>query len=112
VKTTFYDDDLNGYNVVAEIPGTDLANEVVMVGGHFDSWHPATGTTDNGIGSSIAIEAVRILKASGLKPRRTVRIGLWTGEEEGLLGSQGYVKKHFGDSDTMELLPEHANLCA
>ena len=112
VKTTFYDEDLDGYNVVAEIPGSDLANEVVMVGGHFDSWHPATGTTDNGIGSAVAIEAMRILKASGLTPRRTIRIGLWTGEEQGLLGSEGYVKKHFGDSETQEFTPEHATLAA
>jgi hypothetical protein len=112
VKTTFYEEDLNGYDVVAEIPGSDLAQEVVMVGGHFDSWHAATGATDNGIGSAIAMEAVRIIQASGLKPRRTIRIGLWTGEEQGLLGSEGYVKKHFGDSESMELLPEHANLCA
>jgi len=112
VKTTFYDEDTNGYDVVAEIPGTDLANEVVMVGGHFDSWHAATGTTDNGIGSAIAMEAVRIIKAAGLQPRRTIRIGLWTGEEQGLLGSGGYVKKHFGDPETMELTPEHARFCA
>jgi len=112
VKTTFHEDDLDGYNVVAEIPGTDLADQVVMVGGHFDSWHAATGATDNGIGSAIAMEVVRILKASGLAPRRTVRVALWTGEEQGLLGSAGYVKKHFGDRETMELLPEHAGLCA
>ena len=112
VKTTFYEDDTNGYNVVAEIPGSDLADEVVMVGGHFDSWHAATGATDNGIGSAIAMEAVRILKASGLQPRRTVRVALWTGEEQGLLGSSGYVKKHFGDPETMELQPEHAKLAA
>jgi hypothetical protein len=112
VKTTFYDEDVTGYDVVAEIPGTDLAHEVVMVGGHFDSWHGATGATDNAIGSAVAMEAVRIIKAAGLQPRRTIRIGLWTGEEQGLLGSEGYVKKHFGDSDTMELTPEHANFCA
>src|SRR5262249_44842194 len=112
VKTTFYDDDTNGYNVVAEIPGSDLKNEVVMVGGHFDSWHPATGTTDNGVGSAIAMEAVRIIKASGLQPRRTIRVALWTGEEEGLLGSSGYTKKHFGDADTQEFTPEWNNLAA
>jgi len=112
VKTTFYEDDLNGYNVVAEIPGTDLADEIVMVGGHFDSWHAATGATDNGIGSAIAMEVMRILSASGVAPRRTVRLALWTGEEQGLLGSAGYVKKHFGDRETMELTPEHARLCA
>ncbi len=114
VKTSFYEDDLQGYNVVAEIPGTDpvLANEVVMLGGHFDSWHPATGTTDNGIGSAVAMEAIRILKALGDAPRRTIRLTLWTGEEQGLLGSEGYVKNHFADPDTMALLPEHANLAA
>jgi carboxypeptidase Q len=112
VKTTFYDDDLQGYNVLAEIPGSDLADEVVMLGGHFDSWHPATGTTDNGIGSAVAMEAGRILVASGLKPRRTIRLGLWTGEEQGLLGSKGFASKHFGDSKTQEFTPEHALLAA
>jgi hypothetical protein len=112
VKTSFYEEDVAGYNVVAEIPGTDLAHEVVMVGGHFDSWHGATGATDNAIGSAVAMEALRIIQASGLKPRRTIRIGLWTGEEQGLLGSEGYVKKHFGDSETMELQPGHADLAA
>ncbi|MFO0906909.1 MAG: M20/M25/M40 family metallo-hydrolase [Isosphaeraceae bacterium] len=84
------------YNTVAEIPGTDLRDQVVMVGGHLDSWHSGTGATDNAAGVSAAMEAVRILKALDLKPRRTVRIGLWTGEEQGLLGSRGYVTKHFG----------------
>lgn len=93
-------DDLNCYNVVAEIPGSDLKDEVVMLGGHFDSWHSATGATDNGVGSSVAMEAVRILQAVGAKPRRTIRIGLWTGEEQGLLGSRAYVQEHFGKSDT------------
>jgi hypothetical protein len=112
VKTTFYEDDLTGYNVVAEIPGSDLAHEVVMVGGHFDSWHGATGATDNAIGSAVAMEAARIIKAAGLQPRRTIRVALWTGEEQGLLGSEGYVKQHFGDAETQELEPEHENLCA
>ncbi len=114
VQTSFYEDDLQGYNIVAEIPGADpaLANEVVMLGGHFDSWHPATGATDNGIGSAVAMEAIRILKALGDAPRRTIRLTLWTGEEQGLLGSEGYVKNHFGDTETMALLPEHANLAA
>ena len=112
VKTSFYDDDLQGYNVLAEIPGGDLADEVVMLGGHFDSWHAATGATDNGIGSAVAMEAARILVASGLKPRRTIRLALWTGEEEGLLGSAGYVKKHFGDKETQAFTPEQANLAA
>ncbi len=113
-KTTFYDDDLQGYDIVGEIPGTDpaLANELVMLGGHFDSWHPGTGTTDNGIGSAVAIEAARILEALDRPPRRTIRIALWTGEEQGLLGSKGYVKNHFADPDTMELRPEHGRLAA
>jgi hypothetical protein len=109
VRTTFHDEDLQGYNVVAEIPGTDrfLRDEVVMIGAHFDSWHPGTGATDNGSSSAVMIEVMRILKAVGAKPRRTIRIALWTGEEQGLLGSKGYVKNHFADRDTMELLPEH-----
>jgi len=84
------------YNVVAEIPGTDKAQEVVMLGGHIDSWHSATGATDNAIGSATMLEAIRILQAIGVKPRRTIRVALWSGEEEGLLGSQAYVKAHFG----------------
>ena len=92
----FYDDDLQGYNTIAEIPGGDLKDEVVMVGAHLDSWHSGTGATDNAAGSVVAMEAMRILAASGLKPRRTIRIGLWTGEEQGLLGSRGYVAKNFG----------------
>jgi hypothetical protein len=112
VKTTFYDDDLDGYNVLAEIPGTDLADEVVMIGGHFDSWHAATGTTDNGIGATMAMEAARLIVAAGLTPRRTIRVGLWTGEEQGLLGSDGFAKKHFGDLATRQFTPEHEKLAA
>ena len=78
VRATFYDEDLQGYNLLAEIPGRDLADEVVMMGGHFDSWHPATGATDNAIGSAVAMEAARILVAAGLEPRRTIRVALWT----------------------------------
>ncbi len=92
----FHDDDLNSFNVIAEIPGTDLKDEVVMVGGHFDSWHTGTGATDNAIGCGVAMEAMRILKAIDAKPRRTIRIGLWTGEEQGLYGSRAYVEQHFG----------------
>jgi carboxypeptidase Q len=92
----FYDDDLQGYNTIAEVPGSDLKDEVVMVGAHLDSWHSGTGATDNGAGTTVAMEAMRILAASGLKPRRTIRIGLWTGEEQGLLGARGYVAKNFG----------------
>jgi len=84
------------FNVVGEIPGTDKADEVVMLGAHFDSWHASTGATDNGAGSGAMMEAMRILKTSGVRLRRTVRIGLWTGEEQGLLGSRDYVARHFG----------------
>jgi hypothetical protein len=112
VENKFYDDDLKSFDITAEIPGTDKAHEVVMLGAHFDSWQAGTGATDNGAGSAVMLEAIRILKASGLKMRRTVRIGLWTGEEEGLLGSRAYVKEHFGDPETMKLTPEHAKLDA
>jgi len=91
-----FHDEAPTFNTVAEIPGTDLKDEVVMLGGHMDSWHSGTGATDNAAGVSVAMEAVRILKALDLKPRRTVRIALWSGEEEGLLGSRAYVKEHFG----------------
>jgi carboxypeptidase Q len=84
------------YNVVAEIPGTDKKDEVIMLGGHLDSWHSATGATDNAVGCATMMEAARILKAIGVRPRRTIRVALWSGEEEGLLGSQAYVKEHFG----------------
>jgi hypothetical protein len=92
----FLDEDPTAYNTVAEIPGTDLKNEVVMLGGHLDSWHGATGATDNAAGVAVAMEAVRILKALNLQPRRTIRIALWSGEEQGLLGSRFYVREHFG----------------
>lgn len=94
------DKDLMAYNTIAEIPGTDLKDEVVMLGGHLDSWHAGTGATDNGAGVAVAMEAVRILKALNLKPRRTIRIALWTGEEQGLLGSKAYVAEHFGKRET------------
>jgi carboxypeptidase Q len=86
----------SAYNVIAEIPGTDLKDEIVMVGGHLDSWHGGTGATDNATGVTTAMEAMRILKTLGLKPRRTIRIGLWAAEEQGLLGSRAYVTRHFG----------------
>jgi len=113
-KTRFQTQDLKGYNVVAEIPGTDrkLKSEVVMLGGHLDSWHSATGATDNAAGCAVMMEAVRILKATGLQPRRTVRIALWGEEEQGLHGSRNYVKNHFGDPTTMKLLPDHEKLAA
>jgi carboxypeptidase Q len=87
----------SSFNIIAEIPGTDLKDEIVMIGGHFDSWHAATGATDNGSGVAVCMEAIRILKTLGLQPRRTIRIGLWGGEEEGLLGSHAYVKQHFAE---------------
>jgi hypothetical protein len=95
------------HNVVAEIPGTDKAAEVVMLGGHLDSWHAATGATDNAIGCATMLEAIRILKAIGVKPRRTIRVALWSGEEQGLLGSQAYVKEHFGSFENPK--PGYAN---
>ncbi len=102
VANTFYDDDPMQYDTIAEIPGTDKKDEIVMLGAHLDSWHAGTGATDNGAGSIVMMEAVRILKALDIKPRRTIRIGLWSGEEEGLLGSQGYVEKHFGSRPAMD----------
>lgn len=95
----FDDKDLMGYNTIAEIPGSDKADEIVMLGGHMDSWHAGTGATDNGAGVAVAMEAVRILQALKLKPRRTIRIGLWSGEEQGLFGSQAYVNQHFGKAN-------------
>jgi Zn-dependent M28 family amino/carboxypeptidase len=94
------DKDPMGYNTVAEIPGSDLKDEVVMLGGHMDSWHAGTGATDNGAGVAVAMEAMRILQALNLKPRRTIRVALWTGEEQGLLGSKAYVTEHFGKLET------------
>jgi hypothetical protein len=96
VRSRFHDDDAMAYNTVAEIPGTGGRGEVVMLGAHLDSWHAGTGATDNAAGSAVVMEAVRILGALGVKPRRTIRIALWTGEEQGLLGSRAYVKEHFG----------------
>ncbi|HEV1285878.1 MAG TPA: M20/M25/M40 family metallo-hydrolase, partial [Bryobacteraceae bacterium] len=94
-----YPEGKTSYNTIAEIPGTDKADEVVMLGGHLDSWHGGTGATDNAIGCSIMMEAARLLEALDLKPRRTVRVALWSGEEEGLLGSLAYVKQHFGTAE-------------
>jgi hypothetical protein len=102
VQNTFYDDDPMQYDTIAEIPGTDKKDEIVMLGAHLDSWHAGTGATDNGAGTIVMMEAVRILKALDIKPRRTIRIGLWSGEEEGLLGSQGYVEQHFGSRPPMD----------
>jgi carboxypeptidase Q len=114
ISNTFHDEDLLGYNVTGEIPGTDksLKDEVVMIGAHLDSWHGGTGANDNGSGCIVMIEAMRILKAIGVKPKRTIKIGLWGAEEQGLHGSRGYVKKYLGDIATMELKPRHAKFSA
>ncbi|MCI0489063.1 MAG: M20/M25/M40 family metallo-hydrolase, partial [Blastocatellia bacterium] len=118
ISSRFYDQDLKDYNVIAEIPGTDLKDEIVMLGAHYDSWHSGTGATDNASGSAVCMEAVRIIQALGLKPRRTIRIALWSGEEQGLLGSRAYVAKHFGErtgqqqgergGGQLDLKPDHA----
>src|SRR5437588_5008969 len=100
LEAQFLDQDPMAYNTVAEIPGTDLKDEVVMLGGHMDSWHGGTGATDNGAGVAVAMEPVRIIKALRLQPRRTIRVALWSGEEEGLLGSRAYVEQHFGKLET------------
>jgi hypothetical protein len=110
VRSRFVDTSLDVYNVIAEIPGTDKADEIVMIGAHFDSWHTGTGATDNAVSSAVMMEAMRILQTSGLKPRRTIRMALWTGEEQGLLGSRAYVKEHFADPTDMKLKPEHGKL--
>jgi carboxypeptidase Q len=107
IKVAWDTSNTDSFNVVADIPGTTKPNEIVMVGGHFDSWHMGTGATDNAAGSAVAMEAMRILKTLNLKMDRTVRIGLWGGEEEGLLGSAAYVKEHFADPATMKTTGEH-----
>jgi hypothetical protein len=110
VRTRFHEEDLTGYNVVANIPGGAKKDEVVMLGGHLDSWHAGTGAADNAAGCAVALEAARILTALGLSLDRTVRLALWGGEEQAVDGSRGYVARHFGDPITMKLLPEHALL--
>lgn len=131
VAARFHDDDPKAYNTVAEIPGTDKKNELVMAGAHLDSWHAGTGATDNAAGSAVVMEAARILKAIGVKPRRTIRFALWTGEEQGYDGSIAYVKQHFAtrpentdpkekelperlrtDTWPLQLKPEHAKVAA
>ena len=116
MQNRFYDNDLNSFNIVGEIPGTDarLKDEVVMLGAHFDSWHAGTGATDNAAGSAVMLEALRILKTLNLPMKRTVRIALWTGEEQGLLGSRAYVRDHFGsvDSTGAKLKPEQGKVSA
>ncbi len=115
VETKFFDETTpNGFNTIAEIAGTDpkLTGEVVMLGAHFDSVAAATGATDNATGSAAMMEAMRILRAVGAQPRRTIRIALWGGEEQGLLGSRAYVREHFGNPATMTLKPEHTAVAA
>jgi hypothetical protein len=99
IKNNIYPEGKTSYNAIAEIPGSDKADEIVMLGGHLDSWHSATGATDNAIGCSIMMEAARLIQNAGIKPRRTIRVALWSGEEEGLLGSLAYVKQHFGTAE-------------
>jgi carboxypeptidase Q len=115
VEAAFQEDTANVNNVIADIPGSDpsLKGEVVMAGAHLDSWHAGTGATDNAAGCAVVMEAVRILEALGVKPRRTIRVGLWAGEEEGLLGSRAYVAQHFAsrpepDDPAQRELPEFA----
>ncbi len=131
VKTTWHDDDMHGYNTIAEIPGTDRNGEFVMLGAHLDSWHGSTGATDNAAGVAAVMEVVRILETIGIAPKRTIRIALWSGEEQGICGSIGYVETHFAarppqlDADEqalplsvqkktgpLSLKPEHAKLSA
>ena len=114
IQTRFHDEDaqLNGFNIIGEIPGTDLRDQVVMLGAHFDSTHAATGATDNASGSAAVMEALRILQAVGAAPRRTIRVALWGAEEQGLLGSRAYVREHFGDPRINERKPGHAALSA
>ncbi len=114
IKTEFFTNDLQGYDVVGEIPGTDpkLKDQLVIIGGHLDSWHAATGATDNAAGSAVMLEAIRILKRVGFTPRRTIRVVLWSSEEQGLYGSRFYVLNHFGDPKTMILKPEAAKVSA
>jgi carboxypeptidase Q len=111
VQTQFTGEHEHGFNTVAEIPGTDpkLKDQVVMLGGHLDSWIAGTGATDNGAGTIVAMEAVRILMALGVKPRRTIRIALWTGEEQGIFGSRGYCRDHFGSAQ-LSTAPDQAQL--
>ena len=110
IQNEVFENNLDSVNVVAEIPGNRKKDEIVMLGAHLDSWHGGTGATDNAAGSAVVMEAVRILKSLNLPMDRTVRMALWGGEEEGLLGSRAYVKEHFADRETMKLSAEHAKL--
>jgi carboxypeptidase Q len=110
ITNTIYPEGKTAYNTISEIEGSDKKDEVVMLGGHLDSWHSATGATDNAIGCTVMMEAARILKAIGVKPRRTIRVALWSGEEQGLLGSKAYVEQHFGTFEKPK--PEYSKLVA
>jgi hypothetical protein len=119
LQARFYDQDPMGYNVVAEIPGSDLKDEVVMIGGCLDSWHAGTGATDNAAGAAVALEVMRLFKTLNLKPRRTVRLGLWSAEEQGAFGSQAYVANHFAvrerasdASEKLRVKPEYEKFSA
>jgi hypothetical protein len=114
IETSFYTDDMEGYNVMAELPGTDkkVKDEVVMIGGHLDSWHASTGATDNAAGVAVTMEAMRILKALNFKPKRTIRLALWDAEEQSFKGSRQYVYRHYGNRQTMQLKEEHSKLSA
>jgi len=106
IDAQYHDEDQMGYNTIAEIPGTDpvLKDEIVLLGGHLDSWHSSTGATDNAAGCAVAMEAARIILQSGLKPRRTIRVALWSGEEQGLYGSINYVRRHLGELKNGEFI--------
>jgi hypothetical protein len=106
LEARFHDDDLMAYNTIAEIPGTDKADEVVLLGAHLDSWHPGTGSNDNGTGTAVVMEAVRILQALGVEPRRTIRVALWAGEEQGLLGARAHVERHYASRPDSEIPEE------
>jgi hypothetical protein len=110
IQNQVFEEQTDSVNVIAEIPGNSKKDEIVMLGAHLDSWHGGTGATDNAAGSAVVMEAVRILKALNLNMDRTVRMALWSGEEEGLLGSRAYVKEHFADRETMKLSAEHSKL--
>jgi carboxypeptidase Q len=112
VSNRFHDDTLDAYNIVGELPGTDRSDELVLLGAHFDSWHIGTGATDNGASSAVIMEAMRLIKATGLPLRRTVRMVLWTGEEQGLLGSRAYVTRHFGGRNKVPQTPLHGKVTA
>jgi hypothetical protein len=112
VVSTYHTAEPDSFNIIAELPGTDLASQVVMLGAHFDSWHGGTGAVDNAAGGAVLLEALRILKASGLATRRTIRLALWTGSEQGLLGSRAYVTEHLADPSTMAVKPGHASISA